>query len=624
MTSRSIKGLLRSNTLTGAEVGRLAIASLVNDIKYTKEGRSIKPLFSQEEFNRMTRALTGHDLEAYNTYIQVHNTLVNTRNTSQAYFQQFYNGYYRILLHMENAWEKDREEDVLEDIPYTMTEKQYKKELAETRAKLEKRTESFKSLTFLLLAMALDYYYEGNEDELPEDFLKVLEAYKEEPATNPRALKEYEQQTTRGYYELPDGSRSDKIPPTEWDKKMEEATLAHWNKNSYDEKFIQKLAESRMMKRIELYYKGADTIREEYKKATGEPFPKASSEDILAALYSYNEPYIGEAQDKITIALGRIFSYYKLGISEELATWHEYKKPTKGNTTPSKFDLLAYGSGELYEGEAEGDNERQEFKEFREDYPELFTLLENDIKENVPAAKQIKANQYFKPFITWGELAKLKVYGYHNYINVSHIEIAEAWENEGKGSYYDRKRIRRAGIATIKSPEDAAAGDTYKEKPPRLVTANGLQWFNDYPEEGAFALEPLYEKLAKPALRYLYASNALIDILCEVYALEGAEIIKEQLTDFETQLESFNQVLYFFYWYMKGDTEAKAKKRAILKKFFKPIYIEELKPKEKDIERVKAELIKLGFSSAARAKLKDFQAIIAELTPGKGADVWTS
>ena len=630
MTIRSIKTLLKSNTLTGAEVGRLAIASLFNDLKHIQEGGSFKPLFSQEEFNRMTKALKGHDLEVYNTFIEIHNTIVKTRNTSQAYFQQFYNGYYRIWLQLENAREKDVEEDVLKDFPYIMTQQQYEKELAAAQAKLNANTESFKSLTFLLLEMALDYYSEGSEEELPEAVLNILEAYKKEPATNQRALKLYERYTHRGYYELPDGSRSDKLTAAEWDKKMEEATLEHWhrkgigeNKDVYQE-FIQTLAQSRTSKRWELYFKGADAIRAAYKEATGSPFPKATSEDILEALYNYYEPAIGEqSQDKVTLAIGKIFSYYKLGLNEELATWHEYTKPTKGSAQPSKFDLLYYNYGALYKGTSEGASERQEFKEFKEDYPELFTFLENDIKENVPAAKELHANQYFKKFITWEELAKLDIYGYKTYATADHENIAEAWEEEGKGSYYDRKRIRSAGIATIQSPEDAAKAEAYKEKPPRLVVMNGLKWLSEYPDEGAKEIEPLYEKLAKPALRYLYASNALIDILCEVYGIEGGEVAKSQLNDFEMQLEAYNQVLYMFYWHVKGDKEAQAKKRAIIKRFFKPINIEELKPTEEAIEQIKQELIKLGYTAATRARLKDFESIIAELTPGKGADIWT-
>ncbi len=58
----------------------------------------------------------------------------------------------------------------------------------------------------------------------------------------------------------------------------------------------------------------------------------------------------------------------------------------------------------------------------------------------------------------------------------------------------------------------------------------------------------------------------------------------------------------------------------MIKEVFSPVYAEDYKPTAEAIATVKEELSKLGISSTARKKLKDFDSLIADLDNGEGAN----
>jgi len=105
-----------------------------------------------------------------------------------------------------------------------------------------------------------------------------------------------------------------------------------------------------------------------------------------------------------------------------------------------------------------------------------------------------------------------------------------------------------------------------------------------------------------------------------VYDIDGIEVAKFDTSYFESQLDAFNNLLYSFYHSVYGDKEEKTKKRELIKEVFSPVYAEEYKPTTDAIETARAELMKLGISSTARKKLKDFDSLIADLDNGEGAN----
>lgn len=132
-------------------------------------------------------------------------------------------------------------------------------------------------------------------------------------------------------------------------------------------------------------------------------------------------------------------------------------------------------------------------------------------------------------------------------------------------------------------------------------------------------IESLQYKLFIPALSYLYAYNALIEIIGEIYDIPDMSIAKFDTSTFESQLEGLNGLLHNFYFTVYGDREEKARKRELIKELFNSINADDYRPTADAINAMKQKLIKLGISSNARKTLKNFDALIAELDNREGA-----
>ena len=112
-----------------------------------------------------------------------------------------------------------------------------------------------------------------------------------------------------------------------------------------------------------------------------------------------------------------------------------------------------------------------------------------------------------------------------------------------------------------------------------------------------------------------------MEIIGKVYDLpELAEVAYYDTSLFESKMRGFNGMLYIFYHDVYGNEAEKQHKRAIIKEAFRPLEAETLKPSQKAIEEITAELTKLGLSSEARKKLKYLDAFIDRLmNSGEGA-----
>ena len=98
--ANSIKSLLSKKGWTGEEVGKALIASLLNDIRY--QGQEHELLFTQADFDKMESSLsTDRDYLAYGVYRDIYSSIVDTYNRGQGLYQQFYNGYYRYVMHLQ-------------------------------------------------------------------------------------------------------------------------------------------------------------------------------------------------------------------------------------------------------------------------------------------------------------------------------------------------------------------------------------------------------------------------------------------------------------------------------------------------------------------------------------------
>lgn len=596
--ANNIKNLLSKKGWTGTEVGKALVASIIHDIRHQSEP-GYKPLFSQSDFDKMESSLnTERDYLAYGVYRDIYSGLIDAYNRGQGLYQQFYNGYFRYLMHLQGAIKADNALKQAEYYPLIMTEEQYRKAEFETIEEKKRIGESFYSLIFTLLEYFLNALDKGESEKVPADIAKAIEATKKEPAKGHALYSSYNELMGEGYYSLPDGRRSDQMTSEEWQKALEGLYLSTHKLTIND---------NRLIKGWELFFRGADAIKDTYREQTGKELPEADEQEILEELELVLDG-IGKAPYSPLRN-----SLYELCAEETPTEWHYYTEAPEGLTAYDLLDLITDSSAY-----AKTDN-KAHLKQFKTEYKALYNALEAYIKENVPRAGQLKPAQLYKEFIGWGELAEHKVGNFESLLATNTREIIEHLGRQGL-KFADRKRAMFRGIAIIQQPESyqlTENGD-YKEA---INPLSGLDSLDNIAEDNqkCIEIEELQHHLFIPALSYLYAYNALIELIGAVYDIDGIEVAKFDTSYFESQLEGFNVLLYSFYYNVYGDKEEKARKRELIKEVFSPVYAEDYKPTEEAIATVKEELSKLGISSTARKTLKDFESLIAKLDNGEGA-----
>lgn len=612
--ANNIKSLLSKKGWTGEEVGKALIASLLNDIRY--QGQEHEQLFTQADFDKMESSLsTDRDYLAYGVYRDIYSSIIDTYNRGQGLYQQFYNGYYRYLMHLQGAMKADHALKEAENYPLIMTEEQYRKAEQDTLERKKDYGESFYSLVFSMLNYFLNALANGETDKVPADILKAIEATKKEPAKGHALYSSYNELMGEGYYTLPDGTRSDSMTLEEWQEALKKLYLSSHKltingRPTTAEETIQHYNGNRLLKGWELLFRGADAIKEAYRERTGKELPEAGEQEILDEL------------ELVLDGIGKVpynplrNSLYELYMEETPTEWHYYTEAPEGLTAYDLLDLIIDESGSY----ADLAEQKAKLKAFKTEYKDLYTALEAYIKENVPRAGELKPAQLYKDFIGWGELAEHKIGDFETLLAPDNAEILQLLEEQGL-KFTDKKRAFLRGIAIIQKPREyqLTESGSYKETANPLDELDSIENIAE-DNQKRIEIEELQHHLFIPALSYLYAYNALIELIGAVYDIDGIEVAKFDTSYFESKLEGFNNLLYSFYHSVYGDKEEKTKKRELIKEVFSPVYAEEYKPTTDAIETARAELMKLGISSTARKKLKDFDSLIADLANGEGAN----
>ena len=619
--ARDIKNLLNKKGWTGEEVGRALIASLIHDVQSKREGKDSQPLFTQAEFDRMENSLKDQfNFTSYGVFRDIYSSIVDCFNKGQGLYQQFYNGYYRYFLALEQVKNADKALADMEKCPLIMTQSQYDRtqEAAQDRKRVFKT--SYRCIIFDMLQYYTGQY--GEPTETPTAISAALEKTKSEPVTNKRILENWNEDWGEGYYSLEDGRRSDQMSKEEWQEALRQEWLKGYKltidgQPASPEETLRARNEDRILWGYKLLFNGADAI-EKAASDKGIALPEGITNDLL--IEQMEEELDGLSRSKNPLH----------GLLEAdggaKAKWNYYTEPPADLT---KHDVITGGGIERYSGAysdrlLDGDfvpeiSEVAQLKEFIADYPALYKALKEDIEARIPKAKELKPAQYGKEIFTWGELADLDIAVYKHLTAPTDADILEYFaEQEEKGgvdTYGKRGRIWGKGIAIITeshkyntneqgdyvediySPLDAfmsldgLAGDSYRK---RELTA-------------------CINELMKPALSYLYAYNALINILARAYAIDGLEHLQLDLSSFESQLYAFNNLLFFFYGQIYGSETEKKRKRALIREIFEPIDPSELKPSLEATAEMQERINRLGLTAEARKQLAQFDPLIATL-----------
>lgn len=628
--AQSIKQLLSKKGWTGKEVGRALLLSLKHDID--NKGKNAKPLFSQEDFNRMVDSLNDSEYTQFKVLESIYGAIVDNFNRNGAMLQQFYNGYYRYFLSISEAHRAEDFFTTTEAFPLILTQNQYDQAVKDVEKQKRGKTESYVSLFFHTLRLflwAIESEEAGADEseinvDVPAAIKTAILNTKDQRVTNKRILANWIDDVEYGYLTLPDGRRSDEMSSQEWQDALEEEFMK--THHLYVDGELQgsgvtlrHFHAQQELKACELLFKGADAIREEYTRITGKTLSDTDAEAL--------ESELEELSNGMSRRGARHEDLYTAFFQSAWdATWHYY------DTVPddlTKYDILSDVLGR-YTGEysdrltepggeyIEEISERDQFKEFKKDYPELSDALDTFIQNAVPAANGLKANQLYKDLVTWGVLADLGFINFKDLVTADDDSVVEYVTSEDTTENLNKKsRGTFHGIAILKKARffDAEKDGNYRDP---VTRGNGLELLHgiDYLEKNLDDAEYIRETLddlAIPALRFIYAYNAFIEILAEVYDVDFLTAAKSDMTIQESQIEACNNLLYMLYKQVYGTERDKKRKREFLREHFHPIDLDAIKPTEETIASVKEKIASLGYTRQAAAALRDCRPFVNAL-----------
>lgn len=609
MPYSQVKRLLKKKRWTGKEVGQLLIASLLNDIKQQEQAEK-KPLFTQSEFEDMERSITtDKEYSVYGVYKDLYASIIDSYNRGQAIYQQFYNGYNRLNAMIRELRASDATQEIEDNTPLIMTAEQYEREKAQATEEFKGYMMSYADLIYYALSMFLQADEEAIKKEAPAVW-EALEATKNIPADNNRYARLYNIDHNKGYRLYTDGRRSDQMTEEELEEANSNSVLLDGVPMKGNDMLYTKIAEG-----DKLFYEGAEAVREYIKNRTGEPLEELSNEDLLDE-WAITLNFLGGEKiapspysELFAEALGASFTF----------EWVPYEEIPEGITL---YDILPTYS-EAYKEDLHADA-KQSLDYLKADAPELYKAIKEYVERTVPQAKGIKRNQLSKYIISYGELAETDYIGSLSLITPTDQDIVNAIVNRAVGSgdatgaYRKYNKAKRKGIALIQNPQPSQVdknGDYIEGESFTIYHADLYSTEKD--QETIDNLHAFKERLVYPALSYMYAFNALMEIIGTVYDLpELPKIAQYDTSDLEERCTSFNTYLYYFYRKVYGARADKEHKREIIKTAFSPLEPAELLPSEDTKEEIAEELTELGFTKEARMKIKYLDPLIDRLIYG--------
>ena len=594
---QSIKTLLNKKKWTGKEVGQIAIAGLVHAQKTKGE-----LLFTQDDLDKMVASLTNAKQYAvYRCYYHIYNSLVEAFNAKEAQHQQFYNGFYRYVAVIQNCMQAEKALEANLCNPFIVTQSQYDtlKHQAKNAKALYK--DSLDQACFKLL----DEFLKG-PTEPPLAIKAELDSLKNEPCTNQRILNNYNRDTGKGYYSMPDGTRSDCLTNAQWRQLLDEQCLEK-NDLSIDdlpdtkEQTLKHLNQKKLFHAYKLFFKGIDALKQTYKQNTGRELqlaPDKETEFLQSADELLNEKAIFHHKhytEQVAIALN----------FDSPAKWHYYEETPK----LSKFDALDLL--QRYNGTYTSDIDNSaQLDEFKSDYATLYTLLHGYLKERLGSTYNPEKN------FTWSELANAKISPYERLLQVHTEDIkAQILKDmpDNTQTQLLSKRITFSGIAIIQNPQDSMLDDNgnYKEWKQPYLELESIETISQN-KERAEEVKAFRELLAVPALRFIFAYNALIDIIADIFDLDLAPL-KDPLLRQKTKIRAANDLVSMMYVNVIGTQKEKSRKRELFKQIFDLIEVEDLKPSQRDIDSVTKILKSVETDTQAINVLSNFTPFIDQL-----------
>ena len=554
-----INRLLKKKGWTGEETGKALIYSLVNDYKQTLAGSTDpKPLFPSERIREMLHGFraSASDIETYNRYIELQNWIKQYQAVANAYFQRFQSSINEFIAVVRSAETAESEYRYIERLPRIMTQKQYDalkaKRIEETLDPDGDGTDAIGDSLLYLIFRAVDYFalQLEREPKKANPLKAVKKRYQKQPETNPAIIAVWMKEQSEGYYQLPDGTRSDEVSKEEWQERL--------------------LYFSPDMQRLQA---------EAEEGLTGLPGSlsyERLTKEARAAHMGEEPPEKGKSA----------------------ATWHTYERAPEGLT---KWDIIeAHASGEIFFSEyypsTESDTATPEdyiadATAFKKEFPELVDAILKALdamgytygEEGRPLSA-IPVEEWETTVISWRELYNASFPGFREWV--------EADTNIFNGD----KRALFNGIAILRA-SDLLKGLEEGRRSPAIdeegnyIEPDGSTAYSDLfglekytpanPESGDDIdyIERNREAL-EDSLRWLIGYDTALQLIAEEIGIADFTIFSVDIERCLTRTEAVNNLFDMLYQHIDAidyaDKEKKAAKLEALRDVFYPLKTDEL------------------------------------------------
>lgn len=547
-----IDTLLKKKGWTGAELGRLEIATVMNAYKRALNGeKDPKPAISKEDFNRLVKTLEDPAQgKIYNGYLAIHDWISRASVLAMSQEQQAQLRFNELATPIEVAYSAEQLYQYIAELPAIMTEKQYEETVKQRTKEIlyDPDTNDFMYWSvFGAIEQAISYYVKLlHENPRKRNPLKPLRKKLErELVADPHILTRYNKVTGNGYYTLPDGRRSDQMSEEEWENASPE-------------------------------------MREALKDPDGLEFSQERRLQVARDLYN------GMTEEEAYTA--HVQRYEEASFPQKLK-WHLYEDPPKDLTkweileADNLYEYYPTLAGEAPEGEDFGTHADEEAKAFKEEFPEVAEAILKDMDSTLNGliydadgnaikkkASSLSAEDWSAYFVVWEDFYKQGLYGFK-----------EAFVGDA-GIFGENRRAVFNGIAILR-PSDLInrskridANGYYS--PPRIEPIiDSLSLLSYAPDRENYASLTSGLELARKTLiesvYWLTGFNTAVDLVADYYGVEELRIACVSTENLLSRMQAFNDLVASLYMRIKitdyEDEEAKAKKLAVLQDVFYPI-----------------------------------------------------
>lgn len=558
----NINKLLKKKGWTGAELGRLELANTALAYRKAVETNNpnLEPAISSVDFEKMLSTIKDPiEGRIYNGYISIHEWISRTGPIANAQDMQAQLQFDKLWSFIQNAITAEDLYSYIEELPLIMTEKQYKETVEKrTQEILKPDGEELGHSVMWLIFYALEYYLKllESQPDAKNPLKPLKKKLEKELVKDPHILEKYNRVMGLGYYTLEDGTRSDKVSPTEWRELITPTIFKLIDEDSQlgekEAQFIKhNLVQRRIITDARHMYEGDLTEEEAQNKRQkdeeGEGFSKACQ-------------------------------------------WHYYEDSPEGLLT--KWEVLE--EGELWEYYYEdGDTEEEELekqKAFASEFPTVVKALLNDMvkRYGMKDLKDLPIEKWLDTVYSWEDLYKADFYNFRAH------ELGDASIfNGNKRAVYNGIAILRASDIGRCTRIDPDTG--YYKAPDLRKSLHSLSleaFFTDSEEysDNVDIVEQARELLVS-SLYFVEGFNKALEIIASLFDIEEVKLFSVDTGNFRDRVEALNSSIYMLYRRIKNtdyeEPELREKKLEVLKDIFQPINIKNLRIPEDKLEIAK-------------------------------------